>query len=122
MNSRLEVAREKVKGLLKHEKFEQIDKHISSLPVSGSKKADIWENFLKGEMVLDTWLEPESLSSEELSKVDDYIKERGTEAILDILDRHMMIPENLRVHLRKKYSKELSEVKEIIHKRKYSIR
>lgn len=122
MNSRLEIAREKAKSLLSGSKFEQIDKYINSIPVKGTKKADLWENFLKGEMVLNTWIEPTNCSDEELSKIDNDIKERGTEAILEILDNHMMIPENLRTHLRRKYSKELSELKEIIHKRKYSIR
>lgn len=120
MNTRLEVAREKAKGLLSEAKFEQIDRYINSIPVKGTKRADIWEKFLKGEMVLNTWIEPTNCSDEELLKVDNDIKERGINAILDILDNQMMIPENLRVHLRKKYSKQLSEVKEIIHKRKYS--
>jgi len=41
---------------------------------------------------------------------------------LDILDKQMMIPENLKSHLRRKYNKELVEAKEIIHKRKYSVK
>ena len=119
--TRLEIAKEKAKGLLSEEKFEQIDKYINSIPVAGTKKADLWENFLKGEMVLNTWVEPEPLTSEELTKIDDDIKERGVEAVLQIIDNQRMLPKNLKEHLRKKYSKELSEVKEIIHKRKYSI-
>lgn len=119
--SRLEIAREKAKGLLSENKFEQIDKYINSVPVKGTKKADLWENFLNGEMILNTWVEPTNCSDEELSKIDSDIKERGTDAILDILDKQMMLPENLRKHLRKNYLKELLEAKEIVHKRKYSI-
>lgn len=119
--TRLETAKEKAKSLLTENKFEEIDKYINSIPVPGTKKADLWENFLKGEMILNTWVEPTQLSNEELLKIDNDIKERGTEAILEIIDHQRMLPSNLKEHLRKKYTKELSEVKEIIHKRKYSI-
>ena len=119
--TRLETAKQKAKGLLSESKFEEIDKYINSIPVPGTKKADLWENFLKGEMILNTWVEPTMLSNEELLKIDNDIKERGTEAILEIIDNQRMLPKNLKEHLRRKYSKELSEVKEIIHKRKYSI-
>jgi hypothetical protein len=120
MNTRLEAAKEKAKSMLKPDKFEAIDKHINSIPVPGTKKADLWENILKGEMILNTWIEPTNCSEEELSKIDIDIKERGTDAILDILDKQMMLPENLKKHLRKNYLKELLEAKEIVHKRKYS--
>ena len=119
--TRLEVAKEKAKSLISADKFEQIDKHINSFPIPGTKKADLWENFLKGEMVLNTWVEPTNCSDEELTKIDNDIKERGVEAVLQIIDNQRMLPKNLKEHLRKKYSKELSEVKEIVHKRKYSI-
>jgi len=119
--TRLEAAKEKAKGLLSEDKFEQIDKYINSIPVPGTKKADLWENFLKGEMILDTWVEPTMLSDEELLKIDNDIKERGVVAVLEIIDNQRMLPSNLKDHLRRKYAKELSEVKEIIHKRKYSI-
>jgi len=119
--TRLEAAKEKAKGLLSEDKFEQIDKYINSIPVPGTKKADLWENFLKGEMILDTWVEPTMLSDEELLKIDNDIKERGVVAVLEIIDNQRMLPGNLKDHLRRKYAKELSEVKEIIHKRKYSI-
>ena len=119
--TRLETAKQKAKGLLSEGKFEQIDKYINSIPVPGTKKADLWENFLKGEMILNTWVEPDQISDEELLKIDNDIKERGKEAILQIIDNQRMLPKNLKEHLRRKYSKELSEVKEIIHKRKYSI-
>jgi len=120
MNTRLEVAKEKAKSLLTPDKFEAIEKHINSFPVPGTKKADIWEGFLKGEMVLNTWVEPKDISETELSKIDEDIKERGTEAILAILNKQAMLPKNLRYHLRKKYLKELLEAKEVIHKKKYS--
>ena len=119
--TRLEKAKEKAKSLLTENKFEEIDKYINSIPVPSTKKADLWENFLKGEMILNTWVEPNQLSNEELLKIDIDIKERGKEAILQIIDNQRMLPSNLKEHLRKKYTKELSEVKEIIHKRKYSI-
>jgi hypothetical protein len=119
--TRLEAAKEKAKGLLSEDKFEQIDKYINSIPLPGTKKADLWENFLKGEMILNTWVEPTMLSNEELLKIDNDIKERGVVAILEIIDHQRMLPNNLKEHLRRKYAKELSEVKEIIHKRKYSI-
>jgi hypothetical protein len=119
--TRLETAKEKAKCLISADKFEQIDKYINSIPVAGTKKADLWENFLKGEMILNTWVEPTQISDEELLNIDNDIKKRGTESILEIIDNQRMLPGNLKEHLRKKYSKELSEVKEIIHKRKYSI-
>lgn len=119
--NRLEIAREKAKSLLSQTKFEEIDKYINSVPVKGTKKADLWENFLKGEMILNTWVEPTNCSDEELLKIDNDIKERGKEAILELIDNQRMLPKNLRDHLRRRYSKELSEIKEIIHKRKYSI-
>lgn len=119
--TRLEIAREKAKGLLSESKFEEIDKYINSIPVPGTKRADLWENFLKGEMILNTWVEPTNCSDEEISKIDKDIKERGKDAILELIDNQRMLPKNLREHLRRKYSKELSEIKEIIHKRKYSI-
>ena len=119
--TRLETAKEKAKSLLTENKFEEIDKYINSIPVPGTKKADLWENFLKGEMILNTWVEPTQLSNEELLKIDNDIKERGVLAVLEIIDNQRMLPSNLKEHLRKKYTKELSEVKEIIHKRKYSI-
>jgi len=72
-------------------------------------------------MILNTWVEPTMLSNEELLKIDNDIKERGVVAVLEIIDHQRMLPSNLKEHLRRKYSKELSEVKEIIHKRKYSI-
>jgi len=118
--TRLETAKEKAKSLLTENKFEEIDKYISSIPVPGTKKADLWENFLKGEMILNTWVEPTQLSNEELLKIDNDIKERGVLAVLEIIDNQRMLPSNLKEHLRRKYAKELSEVKEIIHKRKYS--
>jgi hypothetical protein len=120
--TKLQTAREKAKEILSSDKFEQIDNHIESIGVSGTKKAQIWEDFLSGKMILDTWVEPTNLSDEELSKIDEDIKLRGKDAILDILNRQMMIPENLKVHLRRKYNKELVEAKEIIHKKKYSIK
>jgi hypothetical protein len=120
--TKLQTAREKAKEILSSSKFEQIDKYIESIGVPGTKKAQIWEDFLSGKMILDTWVEPTNLSDEELYKIDEDIKLRGTDAIMDILDKQMMIPENLKVHLRKKYSKELSEVKTIIHDRKYSMK
>ena len=119
--TRLETAKEKAKSLISADKFEQIDKYINSIPVPGTKKADLWENFLKGEMILNTWVEPTQLSDGELLKIDNDTKERGVEAVLEIIDNQRMLPKNLKEHLRKKYTKELSEVKEIIHKRKYSI-
>ena len=120
--TKLQTAREKAKEILSSDKFEQIDNHIESIGVSGTKKAQIWEDFLSGKMILDTWVEPTNLSDEELSKIDEDIKLRGKDAILDILNRQMMSPENLKVHLRRKYNKELVEAKEIIHKKKYSIK
>jgi hypothetical protein len=109
--TKLQTAREKAKEILSSDKFEQIDNHIESIGVSGTKKAQIWEDFLSGKMILDTWVEPTNLSDEELSKIDEDIKLRGKDAILDILNRQMMIPENLKVHLRRKYNKELVEAK-----------
>lgn len=120
--SRLENARQAAKEKLTESKFQEIDKYINSLGLPGTKKAKIWEDYLVGKMVMNTWIEPSDLSSEQLSKIDEDIKSRGTEAILDILDRQMMIPDNLKSHLRKKYLKELLEAKEIIHKKKYSMR
>lgn len=119
--NRLETAREKAKGLLSESKFVEIDKYINSIPVKGIKKADLWENFLNGEMILNIWVEPTSCSDEELLKIDSDVKKRGIDSILDIIDNQRMLPENLRKHLRKNYLKELLEAKEIIHKRKYSI-
>ena len=118
--TRLKKAKEKARNLITEDKFEQIDKYINSIPVPGTKKSDLWENFLKGEMLLDTWVEPNELSEKELLKIDNDIKERGNDAILEIIDNQRMLPSNLKEHLRKKYTKELSEVKEIVHKRKYS--
>ena len=120
--SKLEIAKEKAKEVLSTDTFEQIDNHINSIGVSGPKMAKIWEDFLSGKMILNTWVEPTNLSDEELSKIDEDIKSRGTDAILDILDKQMMIPKNLKTHLRKKYNKELVEAKEIIHKKKYFVK
>lgn len=120
--TKLETAKEKAKSLLDNDKFEKIDNHIESIPVSGTKKAALWEEFLSGKMILNTWVEPTNLSDEEISKVDEDIKSRGYLAILDILDTQIMIPKNLKDHLRKKYTKELVEAKELIHKRKYNIK
>ena len=120
--SKLEIAKEKAKEVLSTDTFEQIDNHINSIGVSGTKMAKIWEDFLSGKMILNTWIEPGNLSDEELSKIDEDIKSRGSEAIIDILDKQMMIPKNLKVHLRKKYNKELVEAKEIIHKKKYFVK
>jgi hypothetical protein len=120
MNTRLEAAREKAKSVLTQNKFEEIDKWISSIPVKGTKKADLWENFLKGEMVLNTWVEPDPISDSELSRIDRDIKKRGLEAILEILDKQVMLPANLKAHLRKNYTKELLQAKETIWSKKYS--
>ena len=119
--SRINIAREKAKGLLSESKFEEIDKYINSIPVPGTKKADLWENFLKGEMILNTWIDPTNCSDEDIMKINEDIKERGKEAILELIDNQRMLPKNLREHLRRNYSKELSEIKEIIHRRKFSI-
>lgn len=120
--NKLEILKEKARSIIPADKFESIDKWINSHPISNYKKAAMWKNFLSGEMMLDTWVEPEYLSDKEISKIEEDIKERGTDAILDIIDNQRMLPKNLKDLLRKKYSKELSEVKEIIHKRKYSIK
>ena len=117
--SKLEVAKQKAKEKLTEDQFKLIDLHISTSGVSGTKQASLWEDFLSGKMILNTWVEPDNLTDEELSKIDEDIRLRGTDAILDILDKQMMIPENLKTHLRKKYNKELVEAKEIIHKAKY---
>ena len=61
-------------------------------------------------------------TQEEIDRIDEDIKSRGHQAILDILDKQMMLPANLKEHLRKKYTKELVEAKEIIHKKKYSMK
>ncbi len=120
--NRLETAKNIAKEKIGDQKFLKIDKYINSLGVSGSKKTKLWEDFLNGKMLMNTWIDPSDLSSEQLSKIDEDIKTRGTEAILDILDQQAMIPDNLKKHLRKKYLKELLEAKEIIHKKKYSIK
>lgn len=120
--TKLETAKEKAKSLLDNDKFEKINNHIESVPVSGTKKAALWEEFLNGKMILNTWVEPTNLSDEEISRIDKDIKSRGYLAILDILDNQIMIPENLVELLRKKYTKELVEAKESIHKRKYNIK
>lgn len=120
--SKLEIVKQKAKLILKPELFEQIDNYINSIPAPGTKKASVWEDFLAGKMILNKWVEPTNLSTEEIKKIDDDIKNRGSDAILDIIDEQMMLPKNLKEHLRKKYTKELSEVKEIIHNKKYSIK
>lgn len=120
--SRLETAKNLAKEKLEASQFLKIDKYVNSIGVSGTKKAKLWEDFLNGKMIMNTWIDPSDLSSEQLSKIDEDIKTRGTEAILDILDQQIMIPDNLKKHLRKKYLKELLEAKEIIHKKKYSIK
>lgn len=120
--SKLKVAKEKAKSLLDNDKFEKINSYIESIPISGTKKASLWEEFLSGKMILNTWVEPNDMSDEEISKIDEDIKNRGYLAILSILDNQMMIPENLKDHLRRRYTKELVEAKELIHKRKYNIK
>ena len=117
--NRLEIVKQKAKEKLTEDQFKLLDIHISTSGVSGSKQANLWEDVLNGKMILNTWIEPDNLSDEELTKIDNDIESRGTEAILDILDKQMMIPDNLKTLLRKKYNKQLVEAKEIIHKKKY---
>ena len=117
--SRLEIVKQKAKEKLTEDQFKLLDIHISTSGVSGSKQANLWEDVLNGKMILNTWIEPDNLSDEELTKIDNDIESRGTEAILDILDKQMMIPDNLKTLLRKKYNKQLVEAKEIIHRKKY---
>jgi len=122
--SKLETVKERAKSKLTSENFELMDNYIGSMPLSGTKKASIWEEVLEGKMfpnIINPVI-PDDISNEELSKIDEDIKLRGKDAILDILDKQMMIPENLKSHLRKKYNKELVEVKEVIHKRKYFVK
>lgn len=120
--TKLELAKEKAKSLLDNDKFEKINSHIESIPISGTKKASLWEEFLSGKMILNTWVEPDDISDDEISKIDEDIKSRGYLAIVNILDNKVMLPKNLKDHLRRKYTKELVEAKELIHKRKYNIR
>ncbi len=120
--TKLKATKEKAKSLLDSEKFEKINNHIESIPISGTKKAAIWEEFLSGKMMLDIWIEPNDISDDELLKIDEDIKNRGYLAIVSILDNQMMISKNLKHHLRKKYTKELVEAKELIHKRKFNIK
>lgn len=117
--NRLEIVKQKAKEKLTEDQFKLLDIHISTSGVSGSKQANLWEDVLNGKMILNTWIEPDNLSDEELTKIDNDIESRGTEAILDILDKQMMIPDNLKTLLRKKYNKQLVEAKEIIHRKKY---
>ena len=117
--TKLETAKTKAKSLLSEDKFDKIDEYINSIPISGTKKAQVWEDFLSGKMILNTWIEPTNLTPEELAKIDEDIKSRGSDAIINILDEQKMIPKNLKEHLRKKYTKELVEAKDIIHKKKY---
>jgi hypothetical protein len=119
--SKLEEVREKAKIKLTLENFELMENYIDSMSLSGTKKASIWKEVLEGKIfpnIIDPVV-PDDISNEELSKIDENIRLRGKDAILDILDKQMMIPDNLKSHLRKKYTKELVEAKEIIHKRKY---
>jgi len=122
--SKLEEVKERAKVKLTPENFESMDNYIGSMPLSGTKKASIWEEVLEGKMFsnINNPVVPDDISNEELLKIDEDIKLRGKDAILDILDKQMMIPENLKSHLRRKYNKELVEAKEIIHKRKYSVK
>lgn len=117
--TKLEINKEKAKQLLSEDKFTKLDEHIESFPISQSKKASIWQDFLNGRIMLNMFIEPEDYDTQKLHEIDEDIKTRGSEAILDILSNHKMIPQNLTKLLRKKYAAELLEVKEVIHKRKY---
>jgi hypothetical protein len=112
--TKIELVKAKAKELLTEEEFIRIDKYIESIPVSGTKKATIWDSFLSGDilpngLVLKDIAAP--LSDEELLKIDSDIRESGPKVILDILDNLSPIPENLKEYLRNNWSKEMLELK-----------
>jgi hypothetical protein len=117
--TQLEINKQKAKQLLSSEKFLKIEQHIESFPISNSKKASIWRDFLNGQIILGMFIQPEDITETQLSKIDEDIKERGVQAILDILSNHKMLSKNLSQLLRKKYNSELLEAKQIIHKQKF---
>jgi len=96
--SKLEEVKERAKVKLTPENFESMDNYIGSMPLSGTKKASIWEEVLEGKMFsnINNPVVPDDISNEKLLKIDEDIKLRGKDAILDILDKKMMIPENLK--------------------------
>jgi hypothetical protein len=60
--TRLEIAKQKAKEKLSDDQFQKIDTYIESIGVSGTKRSKIWEDYLNGKIILNTWTEPDPLT------------------------------------------------------------
>lgn len=120
--TKLEDIKSKALEVMTTQTYNIIDKYVESLDIKGYQKANIWSDVMSGKLFIPgvKSIIMKDISQDEIDKIDLEIKENGTDAILQLITGKTSLPPNLMKHLVRKYAKELSQVKEIVHKKKYS--